>query len=129
MEHVSFRRGSRGRFTSKEVMRLFLVGAEPPLLAAMGHFVLVLFLLVFIVIIHTQVFPFHLIKGFLQISYNFHYFVPVQTYTQIFVFGNFGVLCFLEISVLRFALLPYYRRYFTFLARLTKTGTGGNLAD
>ena len=25
-------------------------------------------------------------------------------------FGNFGVLCFLEIPVLRFALLPYYRR-------------------
>ena len=26
-------------------------------------------------------------------------------------FGNFGVLCFLETPVLRFALLPYYRRY------------------
>ena len=26
-------------------------------------------------------------------------------------FGNFGVLCSLEISVLRFALLPYYRRF------------------
>ena len=25
-------------------------------------------------------------------------------------FGNFGVLCFLETPVLRFALLPYYRR-------------------
>ena len=25
-------------------------------------------------------------------------------------FGKFGVLCFLETSVLRFALLPYYRR-------------------
>ena len=24
--------------------------------------------------------------------------------------GNFGVLCFLETPVLRFALLPYYRR-------------------
>ena len=24
-------------------------------------------------------------------------------------FGNFGVLCFLETPVLRFALLPYYR--------------------
>ena len=128
MEHVSFTRGSGGKFTSKEVIRSFLVGAEPPLLV-MGHFVLVLFLLVFIAIIHTQVFPFHLIKGFLQISYNFYYFVPVQTYTQIFVFGNFGVLCFLEISVLRFALLPYYRQYFTFLAGLTETGTGENLAD
>ena len=26
-------------------------------------------------------------------------------------FGNFGVLCFLETPVLRFALLSYYRRY------------------
>ena len=26
-------------------------------------------------------------------------------------FGNFGVLCFLETPVLRFAPLPYYRRY------------------
>ena len=25
-------------------------------------------------------------------------------------FGKFGLLCFLEIPVLRFALLPYYRR-------------------
>ena len=25
-------------------------------------------------------------------------------------FGNFGVLCFLETPVLRFSLLPYYRR-------------------
>ena len=25
-------------------------------------------------------------------------------------FGNFGVLCFLETPVLRFALLPYYKR-------------------
>ena len=33
-----------------------------------------------------------------------------------FVFGNFGVLCFLETPVLRFALLPYYRQkeFFTF---------------
>ena len=28
-------------------------------------------------------------------------------------FGNFGVLCFLEIPALRFALLPYYRRFET----------------
>ena len=26
-------------------------------------------------------------------------------------FGKFGMLCFLETSVLRFALLPYYRRF------------------
>ena len=25
--------------------------------------------------------------------------------------GNFGVLCFLETPVLRFALLPYYRQF------------------
>ena len=29
---------------------------------------------------------------------------------QIFVFGKFGVLCFLETLVLRFVLSPYYRR-------------------
>ena len=28
-----------------------------------------------------------------------------------FVFGKLGVLCFLETPVLRFALLPYYRRF------------------
>ena len=27
-----------------------------------------------------------------------------------FLFGNFGVLCFLETPVLKFALLPYYQR-------------------
>ena len=27
-------------------------------------------------------------------------------------FGKFGVLCFLQTPVLRFALLPYYRRYY-----------------
>ena len=30
-------------------------------------------------------------------------------------FGNFGVLCFLETPVLRFTLLPYYRRIFSTL--------------
>ena len=30
-------------------------------------------------------------------------------------FGNFGVFCFLETPVLRFALLPYYRRYCSYL--------------
>ena len=34
------------------------------------------------------------------------------------IFGKFGVLCFLETPVLRFAHLPYYRRYF-----LLKTST------
>ena len=36
---------------------------------------------------------------------------------QIFVFGKFGALCFLVTTVLRFALLLYYRRYYiTFLS-------------
>ena len=30
---------------------------------------------------------------------------------QCLFFGKFGVLCFLETPVLRFALLPYYRRH------------------
>ena len=29
-------------------------------------------------------------------------------------FGKFGGLCFLETPVLRFAILPYYRRFFNF---------------
>ena len=45
------------------------------------------------------------------------HFLPPDTHTHVSVsggkkclfFGNFGVLCFLEIPVLRFALLPYYR--------------------
>ena len=32
--------------------------------------------------------------------------------TKYSFFGKFGVLCFLETSVLRFALFPYYRQYF-----------------
>ena len=47
------------------------------------------------------------------------YFLLPDTHTYVRVrvmgkkysfFGKFGVLCFLEIAVLRFALLPYYRR-------------------
>ena len=46
------------------------------------------------------------------------HFLPPGTYTHVCVsggkkclfFGNFGVLCFLETPVLRFALLPYCRR-------------------
>ena len=46
------------------------------------------------------------------------YFLPPDMHTYICVwggkkcsfFGIFGVLCFLETPVLRFALLPYYRR-------------------
>ena len=40
------------------------------------------------------------------------HFLPPDTHIrgkEMFVFfGKFGVVCFLEISVLRFALLPYY---------------------
>ena len=46
------------------------------------------------------------------------HFLPPDTYMCVYVsggkkcsfFGKFGVLCFLETPVLRFALLPYYRR-------------------
>ena len=44
------------------------------------------------------------------------HFLPPDTHTCVsggkkcLFFGNFGVLCFLETPVLRFALLPYYRR-------------------
>ena len=46
-----------------------------------------------------------------------NYFLPPDTHTHVYVSGgkkclffrNFGVLCFLETPVLRFALLPYYR--------------------
>ena len=46
------------------------------------------------------------------------HFLPPDTHTHVCVsegkkclfFGNFGVLCFLETPVLRFALLPYYQR-------------------
>ena len=45
------------------------------------------------------------------------HFLPPDTHTYVCVsggkkclfFGNFGVLCYLETRVLRFALLPYYR--------------------
>ena len=47
------------------------------------------------------------------------HFLPPDTHTNMCVsggkkclfFGKFGVLCFLETSILRFALLPYYRRF------------------
>ena len=45
--------------------------------------------------------------------------LPLDTHTYMCVsggkkclfFGNFGVLCLLKTPVLRFALLPYYRRF------------------
>ena len=45
-------------------------------------------------------------------------FLPPDTYMHVCVsggkkclfFGNFGVLCFLEAPVLKFALLPFYRQ-------------------
>ena len=47
------------------------------------------------------------------------HFLPLNTHTCLCVsggkkclfFGNFGVLCFLEILVLRLALLPYFPRF------------------
>ena len=47
------------------------------------------------------------------------HFLPPDTHTNVCVsggkkcsfFGKFGVLCFLETPVLRFTLLPYYRRF------------------
>ena len=50
------------------------------------------------------------------------HFLPSDTYTYARVsggrkcsfLGKFGALCFLETSVLRFALLPYYRRFYCF---------------
>ena len=56
-----------------------------------------------------------------QSSPNFlknQHFLPPDTHTYVCVlggkkcsfFGKFGALCFLEISLLRLALLPYYRR-------------------
>ena len=52
-----------------------------------------------------------------KFSENEH-FLPPDTHTHVCVsggkkclfFGKFGVLCFLETTVLRFVLLPYYRR-------------------
>ena len=45
-----------------------------------------------------------------SISYPLtHTYVCVSGGTKCLFFGKFGVLCFLETSVLRFALLPYYR--------------------
>ena len=35
---------------------------------------------------------------------------PVSGSNKYYFFGKFGALCFLETPVLRFALLPYYRR-------------------
>ena len=40
-----------------------------------------------------------------------HTYVCVSGGKKCLFFGNFGVLCFLETPVLRFALLPYSRRY------------------
>ena len=39
-----------------------------------------------------------------------HTYVCVSGGKKCLFFGNFGTLCFLETPVLRFALLPYYRR-------------------
>ena len=45
-----------------------------------------------------------------NISYPWHAYIRVSGRKICSFFGKFGELCFLEISVLRFALLPYYWR-------------------
>ena len=42
---------------------------------------------------------------------NEHFLPPDKHTLSAFFFWKFGVLCFLETPVLRFALLPYYRRF------------------
>ena len=42
---------------------------------------------------------------------NMHMYVCVSEYKKCSFFGIFGVLCFLVTYVLRFACLPYYRRW------------------
>ena len=42
---------------------------------------------------------------------DMHTFVCVSRGKKCSFFGKFGVLCFLVTSVLKFAFLPYYRRY------------------
>ena len=42
-----------------------------------------------------------------------HAYVCVSGVKKCSFFGKFGLLCFLETPVLRFALLPYYRRITT----------------
>ena len=44
-------------------------------------------------------------------------------------FGKFGVLCFLQISVLRFAVLPYYRSSQRLMTRLLKNLLISNLEE
>ena len=48
-----------------------------------------------------------------NISYprDTHTYVCISGGKKCLFSGNFGVLCFLETPVLRFALLPYYRRF------------------
>ena len=38
-------------------------------------------------------------------------YVCVSGGKKCLIFGNFGVLCFLETPVLRFVLLPYFQRF------------------
>ena len=40
-----------------------------------------------------------------------HKYVCVSGGKKYLSFGKFGALCFLEIPVLKFAILPHYRRY------------------
>ena len=45
---------------------------------------------------------------------NTHTYVCVSGGKKCSFFGKFGVFCFVETSVLRFTLLPYYRRISAF---------------
>ena len=56
-----------------------------------------------------------------NISYKY---VCVSRGKKCLSFGNFGVLCFLETPVLRFALLPYYRRFIAGLNKILVWFTG-----
>ena len=50
-------------------------------------------------------------QNFRNTNISYHTHVCVSGGKKCLFYGNFGVLCFLETPVLRFALLPYYRRF------------------
>ena len=57
----------------------------------------------------------HAIKSTQVYSFALYMYVCVSGGKKCSFFGKFGVLCFLETVVLRFAVLPYYGPYFSFL--------------
>ena len=67
---------------------------------------------------HTYEIVFQENKARQKRTFLTHWYVHVRvriTGWEMFLFRKFGVLCFLETPILRFALLPYYRRYDTLL--------------